>query len=139
MTESCGLFLPVMARAYIQSGVKNQLGITWDNVDQVLNGEVIKKGIEMEDDLAIHLMKESADAIGAALYNLYQLFGPDHFVLGGGLINWGDPYIHAIQEKFHQMAGHMLFDDILIVTSKIGSHSGVIGASSLPLEYVAIE
>lgn len=136
MTEACGLFLPDIAIDKINSGIGNKLGITLDNARETVNGISIKIGLDFGDELAKAVVYESADSIGIALYNLFQLFNPPIIVLGGGLINWGPIYIQRISEKFHSLAKDMLIDEMKIVPTEIGKNAGVIGASSLPLEYL---
>lgn len=136
MTQACGLFLPDIAIDKINSGIGNKLGITLENARETVNGVSIKIGLEFGDELSKAVLYESADSIGIALYNLFQLFNPPIIVLGGGLVNWGPIYMHRISEKFHSMAKDMLIDEMKIVPTEIGKNAGVIGASSLPLEYL---
>ncbi len=134
MTSSCGLFLPAMATDHLKSGVESHLGVTLDNCHELVTGRQVKVGLDTHDPLSLAIMEESAQAIGLALYNLHQLYNPEVFVLGGGLMNWGDIYLNAIMKKFYQMADNVLFDPIKILISEIGGEAGILGASSLPLE-----
>ncbi len=134
MTEASGLFLGCMAIDWICKGVNTQLSITENNAQQVVSGELIKKGLEIDDPLALAVMYESANAVGTALYNVFQLFNPDIIVLGGGLLNWGQPYLDRIRGQFHKGADSMLGHEVKIVQWQMGTHAGVVGASALPLE-----
>lgn len=136
MTQACGIFLPDMAIDKIKSGISNKLGITLENVREKVNGLTLKIGLEIGDELSKAVVFESADSIGIALYNLFQLYNPPIIILGGGLINWGSVYLDRISEKFHSLAKDMLIDEMKIVPSEIGKNAGVLGASSLPLEYL---
>ncbi len=134
MTSSCGLFLPTMALDHLRNGVVSHMGVEEHNVSEKVTGRSVKLGIDQGDPLSLAIMNESADAIGVALYNLHQLYNPEVFVLGGGLMNWGESYLNAIKKRFHQMADNMLFDPLKIVISELGEGAGILGASSLPLE-----
>lgn len=134
MTSSCGMFLPVMAKEHLLKGVKSTQGVTVENCHETVTGQSVKVGLTNGDPLSEAIMKESAETIGLALYNLHQLYNPEIFVLGGGLMNWGQPYLNAIKKTFHQMADRTLFDPVDIVVSAIGSDAGILGASSLPME-----
>lgn len=136
MPQACGLFLGDMAVDWLKAGVKNDLGVTLENAHDKVDGFLVKKGLDKGDELAKAIMIESADSVAIALYNLFQLFNPSAIVLGGGLINWGPVYIDRITERFHELAGDMLVDEMKILTTGIGENSGIIGAASLSLEHI---
>jgi glucokinase len=138
MTESCGMFLPDMAIEHLKAGVETAMGVTMDNAKVTVTGKSVKNGIDLKDPLALALMEESAEAIGVALYNLYQLHNPEIIVLGGGLINWGPSYIDKIRDNFKNKARGMLYDEMKIVTTLIGDDAGVLGAAALPMEDIAV-
>lgn len=134
MTSTCGMFLPAMAVEHLRNGIESHMGVTEQNIKEKMTGRFVKLGIDQKDPLSLAIMEESASGIGLALYNLHQLYNPEVFVLGGGLMNWGEPYLTAIKKRFHALADKMLFDPIKIVVSEIGGDAGILGASSLPLE-----
>jgi glucokinase len=136
MTEACGLFLPDIAIDKIKSGIQSKIGITVDNAREKINGLSLEKGLNIGDELCKSLVYDSADAIGIAVYNLFQLFNPPVIVLGGGLVNLGAVYMDRISEKFNELAKDMIFDEMKIVPSETGKNAGVLGAASLPLEYL---
>lgn len=136
MTQACGLFLPDIAIDKIKAGAISKLGITVENAREKVNGVSVNAGLELGDELSKAVVFESADSVGIVLYNLFQLYNPPIIVLGGGLVNWGSIYIDRIREKFCSLAKDMLFCEMRIVPTEIGKNAGVIGASSLPLEYL---
>lgn len=136
MTQACGLFLHNIAIDKIKSGTISSLGVTLENAHETVTGPSIKKGLDVGDELSIAVVFECADSIGIALYNLFQLYNPPIIVLGGGLVNWGTIYLDRIREKFHLLAKDMLIDEMKIEFTQIGKDAGVIGASSLPLEFL---
>lgn len=138
MTSSSGMFLSSMAEDHLRNGVKSLQGITFENCQTAVTGESVKVGLSKSDPLSMAIMNESADTIGLALYNLHQLYNPEIFVLGGGLMNWGKEYLDAIKAKFYSMAEGMIFEPINIVMSETGSDAGILGASSLPLESLVL-
>lgn len=136
MTQACGLFLPDIAIDKLKSGITSKLGITIENAHEKINGILIERGLNIGDELSKAIVYESADAIGTAIYNLFQLFNPPIVVLGGGLINLGSVYMDRISEKFNTLAKDMIYDEMKILPSETGKNAGVLGASSLPLEYL---
>ncbi|MBC7961090.1 MAG: ROK family protein [Vallitaleaceae bacterium] len=135
MTQGCGLFLQDIAKDKIRSGIVSTLGVTLENAQDLVTGPLMKNGLDQGDPLSEAVVYECADAIGIALYNLFQLYNPPIIVLGGGLINWGPIYLDRIREKFHLLAKDMLIDEMKIEFTQIGKDAGVIGASTLPLEF----
>jgi glucokinase len=103
---------------------------------KTVNGPSLKEGLDLGDELSKAVVFESADAMGIAVYNIFQLFNPSIVVIGGGLVNWGTIYLDRIREKFHLLAKDMSINDIEIVYTEIGKDAGVIGAASLPLEFL---
>jgi glucokinase len=139
MTQACGLFLPDIAIDLIESGVPNKLGITLENAREKINGQTLAAGLSIGDELSKAVVFESADAIGIAIYNLFQLFNPPVVVLGGGLTNLGSIYTDRITEKFTSLAKDMMYDEMKIVTSETRDYAGVLGAATLPLEKNELE
>jgi glucokinase len=136
MTEACGLFLPDIAIDKLKSGITSKLGITIENAREEINGILLRRGLAVSDELCKAIVYESADAIGIAIYNLFQLFNPPIVVLGGGLINLGSVYLDRISQRFNTLAKDMIYDEMKILPSEIGKNAGILGAASLPLEYL---
>lgn len=136
MTQACGIFLPDIAIDKLKSGIQSKLGVTIENAREKINGISIETGLKMGDELSTAIVYESADAIGIAVYNLFQLFNPPIIVLGGGLVNLGSVYMDRISKKFRELAKDMIFDEMKIAPSETGKNAGVLGAASLPLEYL---
>ncbi len=136
MTEACGIFLPDIAIEKLKSGIESKMGITVDNAYKIINGHTLENGMNMGDELCKAIVFHSADAIGIAVYNLFQLFNPPVIILGGGLLNLGAVYMDKISEKFNSLAKNMIFDEMKILPSETGNMAGVLGAAALPLEYL---
>lgn len=136
MTEACGLFLPDIAIDKLKAGITSKLGITIENAREKINGISLQRGLDTSDELCRAIVYESADAIGIAIYNLFQLFNPPVVVLGGGLINLGPVYMDRISQKFNTMAKDMIYDEMKILPSQTGSNAGILGAASLTLEHL---
>jgi|CZCB01.1.fsa_nt_gi glucokinase len=130
-----GRLLPERAAEKLRKGVPTNLGINLKNYKTMVTGHSIGRGLDIDDPLAKAVVFECADALGIALYNLFQLLNPSLVVLGGGLINWGDIYINRVKETLYSMAGDMMVEKMEIVTAELAEHAGVLGASALCLEF----
>jgi len=133
MAHASGLALPQVVRRKREQGVETKLSLSeaeWEKID----GKTLADGLAAGDELSREVVLEFADYAGIGLYNLFQLFNPDAFVLGGGLMSWGSIYLERIRKKFGELVREMLFDPVQIVPSKLEQDAGIIGAAALLLE-----
>jgi glucokinase len=131
MSHASGLVLPQLVKKKLDQGVSTSLPPAQL---EAADGRLLKQGLEAGDELCRQVIVECADYVGIGVYNLFQIFNPPVIVLGGGLINWGSIYLERIKEKFHALAGDMLFDPMEIRVAQMGAEAGLIGAAALLLE-----
>jgi len=134
MACACGLALPHLFEKKLKEGVETKIKMPPNFNISKINGQTIKKGLDMDDPLSKAVISDSAYYVGIGLYNLFQTLNPPLIVLGGGLTNWGEFYLDKIKETFYELAGTMIHDPIEITLSKIIGDAGVIGAAALSLE-----
>jgi glucokinase len=134
MACACGRALPHLFREKREKGFETKLTLPADFDYSLVDGKLLKKGIDIGDPLSISIMNDCADVIGIGLYNIFQVFNPPLIILGGGLLCWGDGYFNRIRSKFYELARDMIFDKIDIVESVTGADAGLIGAAALILE-----
>ncbi len=134
MACACGLALPHLFEKKLKEGVETKIKMPPNFNISKINGQTLKKGLDMDDPLSKAVISDSAYYVGIGLYNLFQTLNPPLIVLGGGLTNWGEFYLDKIKETFYELAGNMIHDPIEITLSKIVGDAGVIGAAALSLE-----
>lgn len=134
MALACGMALPYMFEKKLREGMETKLNMPPKFNISKINGQTLKKGLDMDDPLSKAVISDSAYYVGIGLYNLFQILNPPLIVLGGGLTNWGEFYLDKIKETFYELARDMLIDPIGIVLSEIVGDAGVIGAAALSLE-----
>jgi glucokinase len=134
MACACGMALPYMFEKKLKAGIKTKLDMPPHFNISKINGQTLKKGLDMDDPLSKEVISDSAYYVGIGLYNLFQTLNPPLIVLGGGLTNWGEFYLDKIKETFYTLARDMLFDPITITLSDIIGEAGVVGAAALSLE-----
>jgi glucokinase len=134
MALACGMALPYMFEKKLREGMETKLNMPPKFNISKINGQTLKKGLDMDDPLSKAVISDSAYYVGIGLYNLFQILNPPLIVLGGGLTNWGEFYLDKIKETFYELARDMLIDPIRIVLSEIVGDAGVIGAAALSLE-----
>jgi glucokinase len=133
MAHSSGLFLPELYKHKLESGMTSTIGLTIDNISS-FDGHFLEKGVNKEDNISIEIMNESADIIGASVFNIHKMLDPDAVVIGGGLMQLGDKYMSRIKNEFNFLMQDMMEDEMVIKHSEIGADAGLLGAASLLLE-----
>ena len=133
MACACGLALPYLFEKKLKEGKKSKLNLSPNFVMSEINGQLLKKGLEMDDPVSKEIILDSGYYVGLGLYNIFQALNPPLIVLGGGLTNWGDIYLNKIRSTFYDLAGDMIYDPIEITVSKIIGDAGVIGAAALTI------
>lgn len=134
MACACGMALPYLFEQKLKEGKKSKLNLPSNFNLSKLSGQLLKKGLEMNDPVSKEIILDSGYYVGLGIYNIFQTLNPPLIVLGGGLTNWGDFYLDKIKSTFYELARDMIFDPIEIVISNIGADAGVIGAAALTLE-----
>jgi glucokinase len=134
MACACGMALPYLFEKKLKEGMTSRIDMPPRFKISKINGQTLKKGLDMDDPVSKAVISDSARYVGIGLYNLFQILNPPLIVLGGGLTNWGEFYLNRIKETFYKLAGDMIFDPIEITLSRIVGDAGVIGAAALSLE-----
>jgi glucokinase len=134
MAHASGIALPNIFEHKLKEGKKSMLDLPPDFDMSEVNGELLKKGLDMGDPVSTEIISDCGYYVGMVLYNIFQGLNPPIIVLGGGLINWGDFYVDKIKSTFYSFAQDMLFDPIEITVSNFSDDAAVIGAASFTLE-----
>jgi glucokinase len=134
MACACGMALPYLFEQKLKEGKISKLNLPPNFKMSKLSGQLLKKGLEMDDPVSKEIISDSGYYVGLGIYNIFQALNPPLIVLGGGLTNWGDFYLDKIKSTFYGFARDMIFDPMEIVISNIGADAGVIGAAALTLE-----
>jgi len=134
MTFTCGHALGKIFKKHLSNGVKTKLPVNETVSAAAIDGQMLKKGLELNDALTRRVVDQCAKYMGIGLYNLFQMFNPPLFVLGGGLMNLGSYFFKQIKLHFYTYAHDMLFDDVHFALSTLKEDAGIIGAASLILE-----
>ena len=134
MACACGMALPFLFEQKLKEGKISKLNLPSNFDLSKISGQLLKKGLDMDDPVSKEIILDSGYYVGLGIYNIFQALNPPLIVLGGGLTNWGDFYLDKIKSTFYGLARDMVFDPIGIVISDIGDDAGVIGAAALTLE-----
>jgi len=83
------------------------------------------------DELAIHIMNETATFLGIGIANLINILNPEMIVVGGGLTNAWDIIYPVTLKEVHKRALSEVAKRVKIVRASLGDNSGIIGAAGI--------
>ncbi len=96
-----------------------------------LTSGIWARALEHEDKLAVELIDEAVEALGAGIASAVNLLDCEAVVIGGGLgVRFGDPYVKRIAAAMHP---HLFVDDRPpdVKLAALGDLGGAIGAALL--------
>lgn len=101
------------------------------SVDEI-DAEHIQQAVEAGATDVLDLLDEFAIDVGIGLANLIHLLDPEVIVIGGGLVDLGDPLLGAIRRRTESFVlGGRHRPAVDIRAAKLGSRAGAIGAALL--------
>ena len=83
------------------------------------------------DELALHIMNETATFLGIGIANLINLLNPEMIVVGGGLTNAWDILYPVTLKEVRKRALSEVAKGVKIVRASLGDNSGIIGAAGI--------
>jgi glucokinase len=101
-------------------------------------GPDLIKAIEAGDKLADLLYKRMTKMIGLLCYNIYQGFGINTYVFGGGLMTHSDLIFDGVVEQFNKFNRRGVGGPTFL-RAQLGGDSGVIGAAALARRKVMMQ
>ena len=84
-----------------------------------------------DDTLAIELIAEVSEKLGKGIALLINLFNPELIILGGSLSSTGDCVYLPVKTAINKYSLSLVNNDTELKLSKLGEHTGVIGACLL--------
>jgi glucokinase len=124
--------MEIRARAKEKKGTKTVLfEIMKDRGRDRLTSGVWARALDRGDDLAVELMDEAIEALGAGVASVQNVLDVEAIVIGGGLgIRLGEPYANRILDA---MLPHLFVDGDppAVQVAALGDLGGAIGASLL--------
>ena len=103
---------------------------------KTLNGKEIfdleKKEIVEYQEVISEWIENLTDGLSSIVY----CFNPANIILGGGVIEQGEPLINKIKNSLFKKIGPQFKEKLNITQAKLGNNAGMIGASYLLLEKI---
>ena len=105
-----------------------------EKTGKILNGKEIfdleKKEIVEYQEVISEWIENLTDGLSSIVY----CFNPANIILGGGVIEQGEPLINRIKNSLFKKIGLQFKEKLNIIQAKLGNNAGMIGASYLLLE-----
>jgi len=124
MSYASGLGIALWARRYLEEGAESELSACPE-----LSARDILTAYNHGDALAARLVDQVAHYMAVCMFNVYQLLNINMFVLGGGLVNFGDMMLDKIRAEFNRYNKIPLPVDI--VYAELKDDMGITGAAEL--------
>ncbi len=107
-----------------------------ERTEKTLNGKEIfdleKKEIVEYQEVISEWIENLTDGLSSIVY----CFNPANMILGGGVIEQGEPLINGIKNSLFKKIGPQFKEKLNITQAKLGNNAGMIGASYLLLEKI---
>ena len=117
-------------RRRIAAGEKTCLEKAVSRKDARLKGSQLREAVEAKDALALRALARSAKAVGLAMANVFNVFSPDLFVLGGGVaVDVGASYLADVRKWAEAFAFTQELGRLRVEPAALGDDAGLLGAA----------
>jgi glucokinase len=127
------------ARTRMSQGEKTSLfKIMEERGRDRLSSGIWERALARDDHMAIDLLEEAVEALGAGVASAVNLLDPEAVVIGGGLgIRLGEPWVRRIREA---MLPHLFVDDDPppVLLAELGDLGGAHGGALLAVRRAAV-
>jgi len=117
-------------RRRIASGERTCLEKAVSRKDARLKGSQLREAVAAKDALALRAVARSAKAVGLAMANVFNVFSPDVFVLGGGVAqDLGESYLSDVKRWAEAFVFTKDLGSVRILPAALGDDAGILGAA----------
>lgn len=113
--------------------VENHISLD-PNASSITPKEIFKQYDEGKD-VAVRVVNEEIQMVGAGLSSLVNIFNPEKIIIGGGLSEAGQWFIDEIAEEVRKRAMEESIKSVKIVSAELGNKAGWLGAAALAQQH----
>jgi len=129
--------LGALARSFAAQG-RFAAGITYAGSVDAIRGEHVGLALANGDEDALALLDAFGAHVAVGATNLIYVLDPQRLVIGGGLVELGEPLRASIERHVRQTTlGGAYRPAVEIVLAELGSRSGALGAAMLARDLVS--
>lgn len=103
--------------------------------DVATSRDVVQLALQ-RDPTAVSLIREAGHDLGGVLATAVSLLNPQALMIGGDLVEPQEHLMVSLKESLYQRTQPLATRDLQVLTSTLGDHSGVAGATRLVVEGV---
>jgi glucokinase len=96
-----------------------------------VNARMVAEAAQAGIPLAREIIADAADALGFGLVNVIHIFNPQVIILGGGVVQIGDPLLEPARQVVKERAMSVPRDTAQIALAQLGTDAGLVGAGAL--------
>lgn len=122
-------------RSMVNRGAKSNLLESMDPEDATVKSGALAKALKAGDEVAIQVFDRVGYYLAAGVGNLVNIFNPEVFVLGGGVMEATEEYLMPIVRKYMPLfAWPAMLGEVTLSPSALGDDAILFGAKALVLE-----
>jgi glucokinase len=99
--------------------------------DGEITGEAVAKAAREYDQTARDVLRKAGTALGIGLSNVVNAFDPELIVLGGSVVNAGEPYLGPARDQLARMMQSQRRRPMRLDVSALRGDAGLLGAAAL--------
>lgn len=96
-----------------------------------ITGESVAKAAREYDQTAREVLHKAGTALGIGLSNVANVFDPELIVLGGSVVNAGEPYLGAARDQLARMTKAQRRRPMRLDVASLRGDAGIVGAAAL--------
>jgi glucokinase len=96
-----------------------------------ITGEAVAKAAREYDQTARDVLRKAGIALGIGLSNAVNTFDPELIVLGGSVVNAGEPFLGPARDQLNRMMQAQRRRPMRLDVTKLGGDGGIVGAAAL--------
>ena len=103
------------------------------SADAITGYDVARAAREM-DEAARGVLRKAGRMLGVAMSNVVNIFDPEVIVLGGRVIEAGEPFLGPARDELARMLSAQRRPPAKLAVSALGRNAGIVGAAALAID-----
>lgn len=96
-----------------------------------ITGRHVAQAAREYDETARAVLRKAGRALGVGLSNVVNIFDPEVIVLGGGVVQAGEPFLGPARDRLHEMTAAQRRRPMRIDVTSLKEDAGLLGAAAL--------
>ena len=96
-----------------------------------VTGRHVAQAAREYDETARAVLRKAGRALGVGLSNVVNIFDPEVIVLGGGVVQAGEPFLGPARDRLHEMTAAQRRRPMRIDVTSLREDAGLLGAAAL--------